>query len=643
MSILLIDDQAQPRQEARKVLEQMLTEPIIEFHDPQQALQYYTTHPEVELIVTDIVMPGITGIELAQKALEHKKVPIVLHTGSWARDTLYRLTFNGALDQLPITIANKAYFFETEEQYQEGLEHKIAAAQEKAATVTSINTAPLQEITKRLHIKDTLVDYVKTIYDELFTQLDQAINQVPEAVISAEKKAKITGEKPDLTQQTTEFFMHNLRYPLQTLTMLLLPYLSSPEAAQAISILEKMADIKEYIETESTKFSPSMADTIAHKRELKGQTRKPLPRNNPPTKLANRERMLQAEGTPYIIIRPEETYQSQADSLFTESEKVIVRSMSAVEDNALPFAGYFDSIVAEIPQDVSQAIERVRKSHSKDLERFCAVRGYELPTAQDMTILIEPYRETAYVGSVLEHPTKDNLLLIEFVPRNYPGQKESMVYNKETKKVEIYLTAFDTIEIQKIAQALAQHLDSAKKTVGTQDTTAYQMEFGFSISQDLELYTFQLRAFQPKQTTKEFSIQNPLEARTIFGATPQQGIECIIASTTDSIELDLISKRAEAEQLQVLYIAKDNKPNVPFCTNVAVLITGKDLAVQAHNYFNPLSQSEHAVLMTQAEIAELRFEPGQRVRYTSNGTQAEMIKLDTTESIKYRIRDILNQ
>jgi hypothetical protein len=589
-------------------------------------------------------MPGINGIELAQKVLDYKPVPIVLHTGSWAKDTLSRLVFNGALDSLPIEIANKAYFFPDKEIYAQNLQKKVARAQEKAVRITTVDTAPLQDITKRLQVKDTLIDYIKTIYDELFTQLEQAVTQISDEIISPEKKAKIKAEKPDLTPPTTQFFLHNLRYPLQTLTMLLLPYEGNPHALQVLSIQEKMAKIKDYIESESTKFTPSLGDTIAHKKELKAQTRKPLPRNDPPTKLVMREKMLHAEGTPYVILRPEETDESQANHLFTATGKVIVRSMSTVEDNALPFAGYFDSVIAETPQDVSKALERVRTHHSKDLETFCMVRSYELPTPQDMTVLIEPWKETMYIGAVLEHPTQENMLLIEFMPRDDDENKQFLLYNTQTREINIRETDLERIESNHLAQEIAERLEAVKTIVETSKDIAYQMEIGFSVKQqDVTLYTFQLRSFQSKQEPAMFTITTPIEARTIFGATTEEGIECIIATTTDPIELDLICQRAQAEQLHLLYIAKDNKPNVPFCAKVDVLITGKDLAVQEHAYFNPLSQSQHAVLMTQSEIAALTFEPGQKVRYISNGKEAVIIKLETTEATKYKIRDILNQ
>ncbi len=644
MATLLIDDHALPRAEARKVLEQILAEEIIEFSDPQEALQYYIAHRDVDLIITDIIMSSITGIELAEKALEHRTVPIVFHTGSWARDPLYLLVFRSSLDNLPIEIANKAYFFPTGEGYSASLEKKIRTAQEKAASLLErIDITPLTDISRKLRIRDTFVDYVKTIYDELFTQLWRAITCVPEEVISAEMKAKITKEKPDVTQQRTDLFLHNLRYPLQTLNILLAACANSPQTAQVISIVERMRTIKDYIETEATAFSPSMIDVIAHKKALQQQTRRPLLRNNPPTKLVHREKMLQASGTPYIVIKPEETYSSQAESLFTHTGKVIIRSMSAVEDNTLPFAGYFDSVVVDSPAEIGEAIQQIRSHHSRDLEQFCLVRGYELPTAQDMTVLLEPWRDTKYIGAVLEHPTQGNLLLIEIMPRNDDENKQSILYDRNKGEISINESSLPRTEINHLAEAVINQLDRVKTVLGASSTTAYQMEICFTRGENTTLYCFQLRSFQAKQQPASWIIQNPLPARTVFGATTQEGIECIIATTNDPIQLDLISQRARAKGLHVAYSTKEGKPNVPFCTAVDVLITGKDLAVQAHAYFNPLSQASHAVLLTQTEIAALALEQGTRIRYTSNGIQASITKLDTTEAVKYRIRDILNQ
>lgn len=644
MTILVIDDHAKPRQEARRALEQICTQEVVEFADAREALTYYTTHPDVDLIVTDIVLPGMTGIELAEKALEHRVVPVVLHTGSWARDALYRLVLNGSCDTLPLEIANKAYFFKTWEEYTTNLQKKVSEAQTKAATTATTDTTPLRDITRRLKIKDTLVDYVKTVYDELFTQLERAITVVAEQTISAERKAKILNEKPDLTQQTTDLFLHNLRYPLQMLNVLLAGYTDRPEVAHAVSIVEKMRFIKDYVETEATKFSPSMMDIIVHKRELQGQPKKMLPMNDPPPKLANRVKMLKAAGTPYIILEPEEEYETPADDLFTKTGEVIIRSMSMVEDNTLPFAGYFDSKVVNSPEGVRKAIQHVRTHYSKDLETFSEIRGYELPTVKDMTILIEPYIKTEYVGAVVEHPTRENVVVIEFMPRSDDKNKQAILYDKISGTLLINETNLTSIEANHLAQAVAEQLEFTKAIVGTAAAMTYQMEIGFSLKQqERAVYAFQLRTFKRKQPPEHFIITNPLPARTVFGTTTDAGIECIVATTTDPIELDLIGQRARAEGLQIAYITKDDKPNVPFCTDIDVLITGKDLMVQAHAYFNPLSQAPHAVLLTQAQLAELNLEPGRKIRYISNGSHASITTIDTTESVKYEIRNILNQ
>ncbi|GMR15899.1 MAG: hypothetical protein BMS9Abin31_0194 [Gammaproteobacteria bacterium] len=52
-------------------------------NEPVEALKYFREHPdEFDLIVTDQVMPGLTGVEIAKAILELRpKLPVLLITG----------------------------------------------------------------------------------------------------------------------------------------------------------------------------------------------------------------------------------------------------------------------------------------------------------------------------------------------------------------------------------------------------------------------------------------------------------------------------------------------------------------------------------------------------------------------------------
>ena len=52
-------------------------------NEPVEALKYFEEHPdEFDLIVTDQVMPGLTGVEITEKILELRPgLPVLLITG----------------------------------------------------------------------------------------------------------------------------------------------------------------------------------------------------------------------------------------------------------------------------------------------------------------------------------------------------------------------------------------------------------------------------------------------------------------------------------------------------------------------------------------------------------------------------------
>ena len=591
-------------------------------------------------------MPEMNGIELAKKVLDHRMVPILFHTGSWSKNALYELLFQNITSEFPISIVNKSYFFQNPQEYEARLAHKIEEVQQKfIATTYPFNTSSLDKIISKISQKDNLIEYLKTIYDELFTQAHQAVSALAPDVIPSAIKQRILDQKLDLTPISTEQFYHNLRYPLSCMYSLLIPYARNNSCTLIINLLEKMETIKQYVQSEQTKFCPTSLDIIDHAAILKKQVRRALPNHAHSEKLRCREIVLTSQKTEYIVVSPLEQsadYLAKVRSVFPESMALIIRSMSTLEDNTLPFAGYFESIKITSNSQIEDAVNLIRTTYSKDLEQFCFIRGFELPTAKNMTLLIEPFHQTEYCGAVLEHPTQENILLIEYHPYTNSEQKEFCVYDTKKETVECSQTTLENIP--QIAKALSAKLIEVKKMTNADSQKSYQMEFGFSLTTKLTHYDFQLRVFQQKKSAPNFTIDSPIACRTIFGATTAEGIEMVIATTTDPVELDLISKKAASENIPLAYILRDNSAsNIPFCVeNVDLLITGKDLAIQSHNYFNALSQAPHAVIMTQAQITQLSFEQGDRIRYTSNGFSAQIKKNNASELLKYHIRNILN-
>ena len=56
---------------------------VMVLNEPVAALEYFKAHPnEFDLIITDQVMPGLTGVEIAQSILELRPdLPVLLITG----------------------------------------------------------------------------------------------------------------------------------------------------------------------------------------------------------------------------------------------------------------------------------------------------------------------------------------------------------------------------------------------------------------------------------------------------------------------------------------------------------------------------------------------------------------------------------
>jgi len=56
--------------------------PVKIFTDPIEAMEYILTHAEVEIVITDNIMPGINGQELIEKCIEEKPdISFILATG----------------------------------------------------------------------------------------------------------------------------------------------------------------------------------------------------------------------------------------------------------------------------------------------------------------------------------------------------------------------------------------------------------------------------------------------------------------------------------------------------------------------------------------------------------------------------------
>ena len=80
-TIMVVDDDS----EVREIVAEFLSESghhILQAGDGNEALQLLQTLPDIDLIVTDVRMPGVSGIDLAEKATrEHLGLKVILISG----------------------------------------------------------------------------------------------------------------------------------------------------------------------------------------------------------------------------------------------------------------------------------------------------------------------------------------------------------------------------------------------------------------------------------------------------------------------------------------------------------------------------------------------------------------------------------
>lgn len=80
--ILVVDDDELVSEYLGALLEAESYDVMV-LNEPMAALEYFKAHPDYfDLIVTDQIMPGITGVEIAQSILELRPdLPVLLITG----------------------------------------------------------------------------------------------------------------------------------------------------------------------------------------------------------------------------------------------------------------------------------------------------------------------------------------------------------------------------------------------------------------------------------------------------------------------------------------------------------------------------------------------------------------------------------
>lgn len=93
--VMVVDDSFMIRQQVGRALRDAGYE-VVEAGDGQDALEKLTTHPAVALVVCDVNMPRMNGIEFLERARETKTVPVVMLTTEGQVDMIQRARSLGA-------------------------------------------------------------------------------------------------------------------------------------------------------------------------------------------------------------------------------------------------------------------------------------------------------------------------------------------------------------------------------------------------------------------------------------------------------------------------------------------------------------------------------------------------------------------
>jgi two-component system cell cycle sensor histidine kinase/response regulator CckA len=84
--ILVVDDNAEVRSFMARALREGAYD-VVEAHDGYEALQMLSTMPELQLLVTDVVMPGLSGFDLASHIVAARNVPVLFVSAYAHSDT----------------------------------------------------------------------------------------------------------------------------------------------------------------------------------------------------------------------------------------------------------------------------------------------------------------------------------------------------------------------------------------------------------------------------------------------------------------------------------------------------------------------------------------------------------------------------
>lgn len=99
-AILIVDDEPEIRQLLRILLKNKQYA-VLEAANGNEAVEMVRTHPDLDLILMDIMMPGLSGLEACRRIREHSKAPVLFLTARNTQQDKENAYENGGDDYLP--------------------------------------------------------------------------------------------------------------------------------------------------------------------------------------------------------------------------------------------------------------------------------------------------------------------------------------------------------------------------------------------------------------------------------------------------------------------------------------------------------------------------------------------------------------
>jgi CheY-like chemotaxis protein len=109
--VLVVEDEEGLRELARRLLQRQGCTVLVA-GSGAEALRLFTQHPSIDLVLTDVVMPGLSGADLMQQLIEQRPAVKVIYMSGYTQDAIVH---HGVLKP-GIAFLHKPFTSETLEQ-----------------------------------------------------------------------------------------------------------------------------------------------------------------------------------------------------------------------------------------------------------------------------------------------------------------------------------------------------------------------------------------------------------------------------------------------------------------------------------------------------------------------------------------------